>query len=352
MIGSVRQGDYSTTYTSDTSYTAHSKGYRIGQGTKRVIVGCHGHAGFSYQYQPYWASAPGYHTRQLVDTGGYVVRGIDHSQINAWGDPGAMWAMDDNYSYLTSTFLMPTTKIAIQGWSMGGLTALNWALRNPTKVAGLLLWNPVTDLRFFRDNAAAYTPTYSIGGATGGAYTSEINTTYGATTTASGAQTIPNNVGSPVTVNVVNAKEFADATTLGGGTTPQATFGGVNFTYTGKTGTALTGCLSTTGSSISVTNGGTISTTYALQSDNYNAWARASAYTTGNGITFPIKIVQATDDTTVAPAMNNDATNGFVARTGNSNVTQWSPQPTGGHSNAISNITPAAVQAFFDGLSW
>lgn len=352
MIGRIQAALYSASYPSDTSYLAYSDDYRSGVGTKHVVVGCHGYGGYSYQYAPVSAAQPGYHTQTLVD-GGLVMQGVDHSAINAWGDPGAMWAMDELYTYLTGTFLMPTGKIALQGWSMGGLTALNWALRNPSKVAGMLLWNPLTDLRFTRDAAGSYTPTYTLGGAGGtqGLYTSEINTVYGFSTTATGAQTIPASGGGGVTVSVTSAKEFADANVLGGGALPQAVFGGVAFTYTGKTATTLTGCVSTTGSSISVTNGGTVSSTYAGQSGGYNPWARASGFSTANGFTFPIKIVQATDDTTVPPNMNLDATNGFIARTGNSNITSWG-SVTGGHSAAISNIPRADVKAFFDGLSW
>jgi hypothetical protein len=186
---------------------------------------------------------------------------------------------------------------------------------------------------------------------TQGSYQAQIDTVYGFSTTATGAQTIPASGGAGVTVSVTSAKEFADANVLGGGSLPQATFGGVAFTYTGKTATSLTGCVSTTGSTISVTNGGTVSSTYAQQSGGYNPWARASGFSVANGFTFPIRIVQATDDTTVPQAMNLDATNGFIARTGNANITSYGAI-TGGHSTAISNVSRTYVRAFFDGLSW
>jgi pimeloyl-ACP methyl ester carboxylesterase len=348
----VKIAEYSASYPLDRSYRVHERNYGPGIGTKHCFIGMHGYGGRATQYMPALAAQPGYHTPTLVQQGGLVGYGIDHSQINAFGDPGAVWATDDAYTYLNGTFLMPTSKIMIQGWSMGGLTALNWALRNTSKIAGMILWNPLTDLRFTRDAAGSYTPTYSVGGAgaTQGLYTAEINTLYAASTTAVGAQTINNNVGAPVTLNVTNAREFSDSLTLGGASVAQATVTGVAFTYTGKTATTLTGCKSTTGSSISVANAAAITSAYATQSQAYNPWAIASAFSTANGFTFPVWVVQSSDDTTVPPAMNSDATNGFVARTGNSNFTLTSP--TGGHSGGISNTTKAAVLAFANSLSW
>lgn len=352
MIGRMRAGLYSSNYASDTSFLAHSANYTAGTGTKHVIVGCHGHGGFSYQFAPASSAQPGYHTPYLCDTAGYVVMGVDHAAINAWGDPNAMAALDDLYTYLTGTFLMPTAKIALQAWSMGGPTALNWALRNPTKVAGIWLWNPATDIRFWRDASGAYTPSYATAGITQGVYTSEINSTFAGSTTATGTATIPALGGGSITVPVTNARSLSDSSLLGSATAAQATALGVAFTYTGKTATSLLGCTSTTGSSIAVVNTTAITSAYATQSTQYIPWAQAAAYSVGNGITFPIKVCQASDDTTVPPAMNNDATNGFVARAANANITLVSPAPTGDHSASISNVASTTVRAFFDGLSW
>lgn len=355
MIGRMRAGLYSSIYTSDTSYLAHSEDYRAGLGTKRVILGCHGRGGYSYQYAPASSSQPGRHTPHLVDTAGYALLGIDHSAINAWGDPTAMRAMDDAYNYLKNTFLMSSSKIALQGWSMGGLTALNWAIRNPTKVSAVWLWNPATDIRYYRDSGAPnYTPTYSVAGASAaqGAYTAEINTVYGSSTTASSAYTIPPSGSPGIIMTVASAKEFADGNVLGGTALPQATVAGVAFTYTGKTDTSLIGCVSTTGSTITVASAAAITSVWATQYPAYSPWERAAAYSAANGITFPIKIVQATDDTTVPPAMNSDGTAGFVARANNPNITLRTPAVGGGHSAVIDAITSTEIASFFDSGQW
>jgi pimeloyl-ACP methyl ester carboxylesterase len=293
---------------------------------------------------------PGVHTPTLVDGNGFVVLGVDHSAINAWGAPNAMRALDDAYSYLVNTFKMPTAKIGIQAWSMGGLTALNWALRNPAKVAGLWAWNPATDLQFWQN--AGYSPTYSAGGITAGAYASEVNGDYAPSTTHSTTGTINAAGGAGITMVIANGKPFSDATTLGGSALPQATVNSATFTYTSKDDTHLYGCVATGVTPIVITSGQTVTGVYGTQSPGYSPWQNASAFSVGNGFTFPIKIVQATDDTTVPPAMNNDATHGFIARTGNANITARSPAVTGGHSGAISNVPSTEVVAFFNNLTW
>lgn len=355
MIGRSRAGLTSpVNYPADNSFFAYPSDHYIGKGTRRVLVGCHGHGNYGHSYAPVTSSQPGVHTAHLVDVGNYVVEGIDHSQINAWGDPGAMVAMDDNYAYLTSTFLMPSAKIGIIGYSMGGTTALNWALRNPTKVAGVWLFNPATDLRWFHDAAGAYTPTYatSPAAAAQALYTAELDTTYAATTTHTTTGTIPASGGAGITLTVANAREFSDANVLGGTALPQATVNGVAFTYTGKTATTLIGCVSTTGSTIAVTSGQTITSVYATQYPAYSPWQKASAFSTANGITFPIKIQQATDDTVVAPGQNLEAVNGFIARAGNTNITARTPAVTGGHGASIEAVPSSEIRAFFDGLTW
>lgn len=65
---------------------------------------------------------------------------------NLYGAPAAMEHMDALYARLTQqTRLSPTP--VLEGFSRGGLFALNWAARNPGKVAGLYLDAPVCDFR-------------------------------------------------------------------------------------------------------------------------------------------------------------------------------------------------------------
>lgn len=65
---------------------------------------------------------------------------------NLYGAPVALDVMDQFYAHLTSRFeLAPRT--VLEGFSRGGLFALNWAARHPDRVACLYLDAPVCDLK-------------------------------------------------------------------------------------------------------------------------------------------------------------------------------------------------------------
>ncbi len=236
----------------------------VASSSDKVIIGAHGHNGTAFQY----GMAPlEPHVTALVNAG-YVFVGADHAKVNAWGDPGAMRALDDLYTWITTTLGYSRVKIGGMGWSMGGSTILNHVKRNASHYSGAWLWNPVTDLRYFRDNSGAYTPAYSnLNSAPQGTYTSEINTTYASSTTAVGSTTIPALGGGTVTLPIATntGKEFADGHNNATAGKPEATVNSVAFTYTGKTDSSLTGCTSTTGSSISVTNAMAVTSSYAKQ---------------------------------------------------------------------------------------
>ena len=63
---------------------------------------------------------------------------------NSFGAPIAMNAMDGFYAYLVQKEGL-SQKPVLEGFSRGGLFALNWAARNPDKVAALYLDAPVCD---------------------------------------------------------------------------------------------------------------------------------------------------------------------------------------------------------------
>lgn len=330
-------------YTTDLSYRVFDPEV-IPSSTKRVIIGCHGYGGSAWSYGP--NQPPAAHVNALA-AAGYTFIGVDHARINSWGDPDSMRALDDAYTWVTTTLGYSNTKVGLMGWSMGGLAALNWLKRNPSKVSCAWLWAPATDLRFYRDASGSYTPTYSTAGITQGAYTTEINSIFAPTNTASGSATIPASGGGGVTVNLTAFSAnnvYADADNNANVGLPQLTHvtSGVAFTYTGKTDTSLTGCVSTTGSSISVTNGQSLTGNYAGQSKSYIPWNEA-AYIGGLGV--KIQVCQATDDTTVPPEMNTHGTNGFVARAANSNVTLRTT--TGGHTLLFNNVPTSEVVSWY-----
>lgn len=333
-------GQYSTLYATDVSYLVRQT---ITTSASKVIVFCHGANGSGYQAGIYPIEA---HVTALRDAG-FVVLGVDHARINSYADPDACRAMDDVYTYVTSTLGYSSTKIGLMGWSMGGGTALNWLKRQPSKVACAWLWNPMTDLRYFRDASGSYTPAYgNLNGATQGGRTTEINAVYAATSNAVGAYTIPASGGAGITMTITTntGKSFADGHNQGVVGKPEATVNAVAFTYTGKTDSTLIGCVSTTGSSISVTNGAAITSSYAKQSNGYRLYDEPASW---RSLGIPIKVVQASDDTTVPPGQNLDATNGWVAQVADANVTLRTPTPTGGHVDAIATVPPSEVVAFF-----
>src|SRR5205814_9974018 len=60
---------------------------------------------------------------------------------NLYGAPVAMGHMDAFYAHLAGTRAL-SRKTVVEGFSRGGLFALNWAARNPEKVACLYLDAP------------------------------------------------------------------------------------------------------------------------------------------------------------------------------------------------------------------
>lgn len=330
-------GQYSSFYTLDIGYMVTPKKYD--PATVKFIIGCHGHggSGFSYGLGPLIQ-----HVDALAEAG-YIVYGIDHARINSWGDPDAMSAISDAYSFMVS-YLGQTgsPKCGIMGWSMGGLTALNWIRKNSTLVSAGWVFNPASDVRYFRDTSGLYTPPYSTTGLSNqGSYVSEINTTYAPSTTANGGFAIPASGGAGITVNVATngARSFSDGTA---GAT--ATVNGFNFTYTGKTNSSLTGCVST-GSGIVVVNGNTISATYAQQIAGYSPYIDYLGFKNMPGGP-KLMISQANDDATVPPAAMLSVPDGFIAKVNDPNVLNYGTI-TGGHVVSLLNTPPTEVVNFY-----
>jgi pimeloyl-ACP methyl ester carboxylesterase len=70
---------------------------------------------------------------------------------STWGNDNAWDAVDDVVVWAGSTYGTRTDKVRLIGESMGTLTVLNWAWRNPSKVAGIALRSPVVNLELLRD---------------------------------------------------------------------------------------------------------------------------------------------------------------------------------------------------------
>ena len=135
-------------------------------GTAKGILAFHGHGASAAVFTPEATGntfAIGTHAAALAEAG-YIVASIDAGGGVAWGNSAAMTAVTNAYDWLTSTVGAATGKVGLLGWSMGGLTALNWAKSNKPKVATCYLFAPATDLDYFHDNAT---------------YTAEIDAAYG-----------------------------------------------------------------------------------------------------------------------------------------------------------------------------
>lgn len=65
---------------------------------------------------------------------------------NLYGAPKALDHMDRFYAHLTSVYGLSRQPV-LEGFSRGGLYALNWAARNPRQVASLYLDAPVCDFK-------------------------------------------------------------------------------------------------------------------------------------------------------------------------------------------------------------
>jgi pimeloyl-ACP methyl ester carboxylesterase len=74
---------------------------------------------------------------------GYVVTSITSTKDH-WGSPVSLKANDALYAWIRSDF--STQKIGLLCQSMGGLSAYNWACRNPKAVLGVYGIYPVTNL--------------------------------------------------------------------------------------------------------------------------------------------------------------------------------------------------------------
>lgn len=82
---------------------------------------------------------------------GWHVAWIDVGQL--FGGPEAMKAFDQFYESVLNRYRLSPTPI-MEGFSRGGLGAMNWAIQYPDRVAGLYLDAPVLDINSWPGNAS------------------------------------------------------------------------------------------------------------------------------------------------------------------------------------------------------
>ena len=80
--------------------------------------------------------------KALLEKGFHIVY---YDVTHCYGSPKAVAQGTDFYRYVTETYRL-SEKVTLEGFSRGGLYALNWAIENPEKVACIYLDAPVCDV--------------------------------------------------------------------------------------------------------------------------------------------------------------------------------------------------------------
>lgn len=139
--------------TGDTNVLANKYGLKR-DFTERAILTFHGHGADAYTWKQGTMGAPKFATNLAEN--GWVVVSDDFGGNTPWANDTAMADTDQVYQFATQLTNALAPKCApivdLCGWSMGGLTALNWVKRNPTLVHRVILWCPATQITYFHNN--------------------------------------------------------------------------------------------------------------------------------------------------------------------------------------------------------
>jgi predicted alpha/beta hydrolase family esterase len=121
--------------------------YRPGD---RLVVFCHAHeVGATWWYR----AGDAWGCRSMVDGSGLIAVSADLGvNLNNWGAPDADDAIDAAWARMVSRYGVASDKVMLVGISMGGLTALNYAVNNPTKVSAVLALVPAVSLQHHHDD--------------------------------------------------------------------------------------------------------------------------------------------------------------------------------------------------------
>lgn len=125
----------------------------VWRSTTRAVpfVWCHGFqllgsAGLTARAYPYWPQLS-----KIAHAAGCVILSADLGGSATWANDTAIARIDTLISWAASNLGTRTDRVFIGGESMGSLLALNWAWRNPVKVAGIWVRAPITRMREFHD---------------------------------------------------------------------------------------------------------------------------------------------------------------------------------------------------------
>lgn len=135
---------YSTGYTgTEASVVMHGRQFPGGT----PVIFCHGVLVGAQQS----FNAEGEVQRQLADRYEVTSGGADLGGISTWGNDASIAAVGSLITYMGANYGTKTDRVALYGTSHGGVVALNWAMRNPTKVVAIALTAPVVALQGIHD---------------------------------------------------------------------------------------------------------------------------------------------------------------------------------------------------------
>lgn len=115
------------------------------------FIWCHGfqllpNAGLAVRATPYWERFAA-----IAAAAGCVICSADLGGSSTWSNDTAIARINTLITHLNSNLGTRTDKVFIGGESMGSGLALNWAWRNPVKVAGIWVRAPITRMQSFHD---------------------------------------------------------------------------------------------------------------------------------------------------------------------------------------------------------
>ena len=326
-VQSTGVGLYSTRYVTDQSTLLLPRNWAQRKGTSQAygILLAHGLGMTSDKYG--MGRDAGDHPRAWADAG-FAVLAVDHARINSFGDPDAFDALDDAYTYLTTTIGCQSA-IGVMDWSMGGNVMWTWRRKNAAKIACHLSFAPLLDLDWARPTGG-----YTFGWGDFATYPSlnyaaSIDPPFTPTPTVNGGVTVPQTPSSiTVTINNAIGNMPADPTLSPNGYNSfwtGAARTGREIRYTTRDDTHLYGAYTPSGGTLALTNGQTLYGAYTDQSVGYRAIQHLADFAAQ---TIPTRIIHNSDDASIPQAQTNYA----IAQINTSYVKMWSPLPGGGHT--------------------
>lgn len=262
--GNIRAGNYECIVT---------PGSQRRPATKYPGILIHGSGGSASS----WTDVLNFGSNQVLANlaiyGGMPLIGCDNS-LQAWANDAAMTDITNQINYMSTKFGTPANKAVLIGGSMGGLTAIRYAILNPGKVAAVIGLIPLTDLKRFYLSALTF----------GIAVSAEVATAWG--------------LAAPVTIADLHTDGTNVVTSAGGGFAGSLVgdfIVGANIPY----GATITAKASSNSVTISTSSTGTATTTgYTLAPLAAGMDIQALA----SSLTVPSKFYYSPNDTIVFPA--------------------------------------------------